>query len=228
MDLNRIAITAAVWALPILIAVTFHEAAHGWVAWRLGDPTAKQQNRVTFNPFAHIDPVGTIILPAMLLLSGARFVFGWAKPVPVDARYFRNPRRDMVLVAAAGPAANVVIAYASLLLLYVVPVLPNPAASWAYANLVNAVDLNVLLAVFNMIPIPPLDGGRVAVGLLPTPYARQLAGLERYGLLIIIGAFFLLPMLGDSFGVDLHIVQWIIRVPQNLLISVLAFASGHG
>lgn len=228
MDLNNFAITVAVWALPVLTAITFHEAAHGWVAWRLGDPTAKQLNRVTFNPFAHIDPVGTIILPAMLLLSGAGFVFGWAKPVPVDARYFRNPRRDMVLVAAAGPAANVIIAYVSFLLMHAAPVFPGITAEWAMRTLWNSVLLNSILAVFNMLPIPPLDGGRVAVGLLPYPYARQIAGLERYGLLIIIGAFFLLPMLGDSIGVDLHIVQWVIRAPLQMLIHVLAFASGHG
>jgi len=228
MDLNNFAITVSVWALPILTAITFHEAAHGWVAWRLGDPTARQLNRVTFNPFAHIDPLGTILLPALLILSRSGFVFGWAKPVPVDARYFRNPRRDMVLVAAAGPGTNVIVAYISLLLMHATPLLPAMVAAWADTTLNISVWLNVLLAVFNMIPIPPLDGGRVAVGLLPASYARQLASLERYGILIIIGAFFLLPMLGDSIGVDLHIVQWIIRVPQNLLISVLAFAAGHG
>lgn len=228
MNLNSIAITVSVWALPILIGITFHEAAHGWVAWRLGDPTAKQQNRVTFNPLAHIDPMGTVMLPALLILTGAGFVFGWAKPVPIDARNLRNPRRDMMLVAAAGPGANVVLAYVSLLLMYAVPVLPDVAAHWAAANLLNSVRLNVLLAVFNMIPLPPLDGGRVAVGLLPYPYARQLARLERYGILIIIGAFFVLPMIGDSVGVDLRIVQWIIRAPMNLLSDLLVFASGRG
>jgi Zn-dependent protease len=226
--MDNIAVTVSVWVLPVLLAITFHEAAHGWVAWRLGDPTAKQQNRVTFNPFAHIDPVGTVILPALLILTKAGFVFGWAKPVPVNARYFRNPRRDMVLVAAAGPAANIVIAYVSLLLMHAVPLLPGLAADWAGTTLYISVWLNGLLAVFNMIPIPPLDGGRVAVGLLPAPIARPLAGLERYGFLIIIGAFLLLPMLGDSIGVDLRIVQWIIRAPLELLIDVLEFAAGRG
>lgn len=226
--MDSIAVTVSVWVLPVLLAITFHEAAHGWMAWRLGDPTAKQQNRVTFNPIPHIDPVGTILLPAMLILMNAGFVFGWAKPVPVDARNLRNPRRDMVLVAAAGPAANVIIAYASLLLMHVAPVFPQLAAEWAMRTLWNAVVLNALLAVFNMIPLPPLDGGKVAVGLLPYPYARQLAGLESYGFLIIIGVFFLLPMLGDSIGANLDFVKWIILAPLNALIDVLAFASGHG
>lgn len=226
--MGNIAVTVSVWVLPVLLAITFHEAAHGWVAWRLGDPTAKQQNRVTFNPFAHIDPVGTVVVPALLILTGAGFVFGWAKPVPVDARNLRNPRRDMMLVAAAGPGANVVIAYVSLLLMHAAPVFPDVMAEWAMRTLWNSVLLNGLLAVFNMIPIPPLDGGRVAVGLLPYPYARQLAGLERYGFLIIIGAFFVLPMLGDRIGVDLRVVQWIIRAPLELLIDVLVFASGRG
>jgi len=226
--MNNIAVAVSVWVLPVLVAITFHEAAHGWVAWRLGDPTAKQQNRVTFNPLAHIDPVGTILVPALLILSRSGFVFGWAKPVPVNARYFRNPRRDMMLVAVAGPGANVIIAYLSLLLMYAVPLFPDMAAEWAMRTLWNSVLLNGLLAVFNMIPIPPLDGGRVAVGLLPYPYARQLAGLERYGFLIIIVAFFLLPMLGNRIGIDLNIVQWIIRPPLNLLIGVLEFAAGRG
>lgn len=226
--MDNIADAIAVWALPVLLAITFHEAAHGWMAWRLGDPTAKQQNRVTFNPIPHIDPLGTILLPAMLIVSNAGFVFGWAKPVPVDARYLRNPRRDMVLIAAAGPAANVIIAYTSLLLMHAAPALPGLAGEWAMRNLWNAVGLNAVLAVFNMIPLPPLDGGKVAVGLLPYPYARQLAGLESYGFLIIIGVFFLLPMLGHSIGANLDFVQWIILAPLHVLIDVLAFASGHG
>lgn len=226
--MNSIAATVSVWVLPILLAITFHEAAHGWMAWRLGDPTAKQQNRVTFNPIPHIDPVGTVLLPALLLLTKAGFVFGWAKPVPVDPRYLHNPRRDMVLIAAAGPAANVIIAYASLLLMHVAPMLPDLAAEWAVRTLWNSVLLNAVLAVFNMLPLPPLDGGKVAVGLLPYSYARQLAGMERYGFLIIIGVFFVLPMLGDNIGADLDFVKWIILAPLDVLIDVLAIASGHG
>lgn len=226
--MESIAATVSVWVLPVLLAITFHEAAHGWVAWRLGDPTAKQQNRVTFNPLAHIDPVGTVLLPAMLILMKAGFVFGWAKPVPVDPRYLSNPRRDMMLIAAAGPGANIVIAYISALLMHVVPFLPDIMVGWAFQTLQISMFLNLLLAVFNMIPLPPLDGGKVAVGLLPYRYARQLAELERYGFLIIIGVFFVLPVLGDRIGVDLRHVQWIIRAPLELLFEFLAFAAGHG
>lgn len=224
--MDNIAQTVSVWVLPVLLAVTFHEAAHGWVAWRLGDPTAKRQGRVTFNPFAHVDPVGTVMLPAMLILMKAGFLFGWAKPVPVDTRYLRKPRRDMMLVAAAGPAANVLIAFVSALLLHVAPFLPEIMAGWAWKTLWNSVLLNALLAVFNMIPLPPLDGGKVAVGLLPYRYAHELAKLERHGFLIILGVFILLPMLGQSIGVDLHVVQWVIRAPLELLIDFLVFASG--
>jgi len=224
--MDNIAQTVSVWVLPVLLAVTFHEAAHGWVAWRLGDPTAKQQGRVTFNPFAHVDPVGTVILPAMLILMKAGFLFGWAKPVPVNTRYLRNPRRDMMLVAAAGPAANVLIAYISALLIHVAPLLPEVMAGWAWKTLWNSVLLNAVLAVFNMIPLPPLDGGKVAVGLLPYRYAQQLAKLERHGFLIILGVFIFLPMLGEGIGVDLYVVQWLIRAPLELLIEFLVFASG--
>lgn len=226
--MENIAVTVSVWVLPVLLAITFHEAAHGWVAWRLGDPTAKQQGRVTFNPMAHIDPVGTVILPAMLILMKAGFLFGWARPVPVDPRYLRNPRRDMVLIAAAGPGANVLIAYVSALLIHVAPVFPDTMAEWAARTLWNSVLLNSVLAVFNMIPLPPLDGGKVAVGLLPYRFARPLAELERHGFMIILGVFIILPMLGDSIGVDLHIVQWIIRAPLELLLEILVYSSGHG
>ncbi len=226
--MENIAQTISVWVLPVLLAVTFHEAAHGWVAWRLGDNTAKQQGRVTFNPLAHIDPFGTIALPALLILMKAGFVFGWAKPVPVDPRNLRNPRRDMVLVAAAGPGANIVIAYVSALLLHAAPFLPEVMAGWALETLQISVFLNVLLAVFNMIPLPPLDGGKVAVGLLPYRLGYELAKLERFGFLIILGVFFVLPMFGDRIGVDLRIVQWMIRAPLELIIDVLAYASGHG
>jgi len=224
--MDNIAQTVSIWVLPVLLAVTLHEAAHGWVAWRLGDPTAKQRGRVTFNPFAHVDPLGTVMLPAMLILMKAGFVFGWAKPVPVDPRYLRNPRRDMMLVAAAGPAANVLIAYVSALLMHVAPFLPEIMADWASKTLWNSVLLNALLAVFNMIPLPPLDGGKVAVGLLPYRYAKELAKLEQHGFLIILGVFIFLPMLGEGIGVDLHVVQWLIRAPLNLLMDILVFASG--
>src|SRR6202163_1883411 len=159
--------TISIWALPAIIAITFHEAAHGFAALRFGDDTAWRLGRVTFNPLKHIDPAGTILLPALLLLLHSPFLFGYAKPVPVNFRALRNPRRDMVWVAAAGPAMNIALAFACALLFHLVVYLPDPTNQWVAENLENALVINVVLAIFNMLPIPPLDGGRVAVGLLP-------------------------------------------------------------
>lgn len=195
--------TASTWIVPVLLAVTLHEAAHGYAARRFGDNTAWSMGRVTLNPFKHVDPFGTIILPGLLLLARAPFIFGYAKPVPVNFGALRNPRRDMVFVALAGPGANILLAIISALLIYAARLAPDPASAWLTRNLVNSIVINVVLAVFNMLPIPPLDGGRVAVGLLPLPIAQRFAGLERYGLLIIL-ALFLLPTLGQNLGVDLN------------------------
>ena len=153
--------TISVWTLPVLIAVTFHEAAHGFVARLRGDDTAWMLGRVTFNPLKHIDPFGTILLPAILLIgSGGRFMFGFAKPVPVDFGRLYNPRVDMIWVALAGPGINIALALAAAILAHAVPLLPGFMGEWALFNLFNAVQINVVLAVFNMLPLPPLDGGR--------------------------------------------------------------------
>lgn len=217
---------ASVWVLPVLLAITLHEAAHGYVAWRLGDDTAWRQGRVSFNPLRHVDPMGTVLLPAMLLLAKAPFLFGWAKPVPVVFGRLGKPRRDMVLVAAAGPCANLFLAGCSALLFHVLPILPAAVAGWAAQNLLNSILINLVLAVFNMMPVPPLDGGRIAVGLLPDALARPLARLERYGFLIIIGIIFVLPMIGRQIGVDLEIFYWIVMVPVNWLAMLFAALAG--
>lgn len=217
----------SVWALPVLLAVTLHEAAHAWAAWMCGDPTAKQQDRLSFNPIRHIDPVGTILVPGMLILMGTGMLFGWAKPVPVDPRYLRVPRRDMMLVAAAGPSANMVIAFVSAILLHAADYLPGQIAVWAGATLWNSIWLNLILAVFNMIPLPPLDGGKVAVGMLPHQQAMKLESLERFGFLIVLGIFFLLPSFAAKLGIPLPIGEWLIWTPASILANLLFYVTGH-
>jgi Zn-dependent protease len=181
------------WTLPILIAVVLHELAHGYVAYRLGDPTAAQAGRLTLNPLAHVDPFGTVILPLVLLFSGAPFLFGYAKPVPVNFRNLYEPRRDMVLVALAGPVMNFVLAGLSAILLkfllssyFLKSGISADSAMMIVQLMHSCLLINVSLAVFNMLPVPPLDGGRVATGLLPRTLALALARLEPYGMLIIL------------------------------------------
>ncbi|WP_374449272.1 site-2 protease family protein [Stella sp.] len=219
--------TISVWTLPVLIAVTFHEAAHGFVARLRGDDTAWMLGRVTFNPLKHIDPFGTILLPAILLIgSGGRFMFGFAKPVPVDFGRLYNPRVDMIWVALAGPGINIALALAAAILAHAVPLLPGFMGEWALFNLFNAVQINVVLAVFNMLPLPPLDGGRVAVGILPRSLAYPLARVEPYGLFVLIGLLFLLPMLGNQIGVDLDVLRWVIVGPSQYVTEWILEATG--
>lgn len=217
---------ASTWVLPVLIAVTFHEAAHGWVAWRLGDDTAYSMGRVTFNPLAHIDPMGTILVPGMLVLTGAPFLFGWAKPVPVNFRALRRPKRDMVWVALAGPGINIALAIVAAALLHTVALFPVAAQEFVRLNLGHAVLINVVLAVFNMFPLPPLDGGRVAVGLLPPALSQPLARLERWGFFIIIGAIFVVPYLGGLVGYDINIFSLIIGLPVSFLLDAIVALVG--
>lgn len=226
MDIASIVHGISVWLLPALIAITFHEASHGFVALRFGDDTALRAGRVSFNPFKHVDPFGTILLPGILLLTHSPFLFGYAKPVPVNFGRLRNPRQDMVWVAAAGPGINLALAFASALLVYVVPLLPEAATRWAIENLSNSIQINVVLAVFNMLPIPPLDGGRVAVGLLPNALAYPLARLERWGMFIILGGLFILPLIGGQLGVDLNIFSWLVGVPVDYLIGLILKVTG--
>lgn len=217
-DVDTILFTLSVWVIPVLLAITFHEAAHGFVAHRRGDDTAYRLGRVTFNPLRHIDPFGTVLLPALLFIgSGGRMLFGFAKPVPVNFANLRQPRRDMVLVAAAGPAINVAMAVVAAAAMHLVPLLSGDVAEWVAYNLRNAVWINVLLAVFNMLPVPPLDGGRVAVGLLPPELAMRWASLERYGIFIVLGGIFLLPYLGAQVGLKLDVFGWLVLLPASLL-----------
>jgi Zn-dependent protease len=226
INIQHILLLLSVWILPVLLAVTLHEAAHGWVAWRLGDDTAHRLGRVTFNPLRHIDLFGTVLMPALLLfVSGGRFMFGYAKPVPVNFMRLKRPRRDMVLVAAAGPGANILLAIAAAALIHLAAVFPSDFGQWFGVNLYNAVWINALLAVFNMLPLPPLDGGRVAVGLLPRSLALPFSKLERYGLAIILAAVFILPWIGGKLGMDLNVFMWLVGVPaEKVTNAILTFA----
>jgi Zn-dependent protease len=183
----------AIWAVPVLAAIVFHEVAHGWVANWFGDSTAARMGRLTLNPIAHIDLFGTIILPALLIVSHAPFVFGYAKPVPVNFHNLRRPKRDMVLVALAGPATNILLAVFSAYVLKFVGLTGESFPQFLLLAVTplaymaqKSVEINVMLAAFNLFPVPPLDGGRVLVGLLPEPYSSAVARVERYGFLIII------------------------------------------
>jgi Zn-dependent protease len=204
-DLAALGQSLSVWLVPVITAITLHEAAHAWVADRLGDDTARSLGRVSFNPLRHVDPFGTLALPGMLLLLNASFLFGWAKPVPVAFHRLRNPKRDMVWVALAGPGINIALAVAAGLLLQPLGQMQaNQFTLWVWENLKNVITANVVLACFNMLPIPPLDGGRVLTGLLPAPLAWRFAGLERYGLLIIMAAAFIVPLVARELGYDVN------------------------
>jgi Zn-dependent protease len=220
-QINVIVQEISVWLLPILIAITFHEAAHGFVAHLLGDNTAWRLGRVTFNPLKHIDPLGTIVLPALLLLVRSPFLFGYAKPVPVNFSALRHPRRDMILVAAAGPAMNLLLATLAALVFHLVFYAPGVAAEFIAANLRNALVLNVVLAVFNLLPIPPLDGGRIIVGLLPNVLARPFSRLEPYGLVLLIGLIIVLPLVGDQFGINLNFIPQAVGRATGSIIGVI-------
>ena len=187
-----------IWALPVLVAVVFHEVAHGWVAYRLGDPTAAQQGRLTLNPFAHVDLFGTVLVPLMLIIANSPFIFGYAKPVPVNYHNLRNPKRDMIWVAAAGPLTNLLLAgVCTAIWRLLAPMTGSPEAPFPAAGVVDffapvvlmaqsGILINVTLAVFNMLPLPPLDGGRVLIGLLPMPLASIASRIEPFGFIILI------------------------------------------
>ena len=213
----------ATWLIPLIIAIVFHEVSHGVVANALGDPTAKQRGRLTFNPIKHVDPFGTVMLPMALAVTGAP-VFGWAKPVPVVSQRLRNPRYHMVLVALAGPGMNLLLALAASLLFAGLVALQPHGLVWAFViqNLINFMVINVFLAIFNLIPIPPFDGGHVVEGLLPRRLAVHYAKLRRVGFLLLIILLLVVPLLFPGADIVARVVgpptNWIIRalLPNSL------------
>ncbi|MEK9777603.1 MAG: site-2 protease family protein [Methylophilaceae bacterium] len=199
------------YALPILFAITVHEAAHGYVARYFGDMTAHYMNRISLNPLRHIDPVGTVIFPALTLLVGG-ILFGWAKPVPVNFSNLTNPKKDMFWVALAGPAANLVMAIFWTILLARINFFPQDAELFMRVMCLAGIQINIVLMVLNLLPIPPLDGGRIAVSVLPHPWSNYVAGLERYGFFILI---FLLVS-----GLLSQILMPLVRMSQGIIFGI--------
>lgn len=213
--------TLAIWALPVLFAVTLHEVAHGWVAKVLGDDTAAQQGRLSLNPMRHVDPVGTVLVPAVLVALGG-FIFGWAKPVPVNFGRLRQPKRDMIWVALAGPGANLVMALAWGIGLKLIVVIGGntPMVQGAAYMCVAGILINLILMVLNLLPLPPLDGSRVVAGLLPIEAARNYLKIEPYGLVILLVLLFtgvLGALIGPPMAAAKSIILGVLGLPPGLI-----------
>ena len=215
MSEDNILFRVATWLIPLVVAIILHEIAHGWTALAFGDPTAKRKRRLSLNPIRHVDPLGTIILPLILAVSNAGAIFGWAKPVPINYRRLKRPRRDMILVSLAGPGMNLLLAIAGVLLLAATIALSGGAESGAARfvafNALNFIYINIFLGIFNLLPIPPFDGGHVVEGLLPRRAARSFRKIGRYSLLVLVVLLLGLPAVGiDVAGrVVSPLVDWL-------------------
>lgn len=209
----------ATWLIPLIIAIVFHEVAHGLVARRLGDPTAQQKGRLSLNPIRHIDPFGTVLLPMLLAISHAP-IFGWAKPVPVNYSRLNNPRRDMVLVALAGPGMNLLLAVIGTAVLAATADAKTGAGALIAANALNFVAINIFLAIFNLLPVPPFDGGHVVEGLLPSGPAQSFRKLGRYSLLVLVLLLLVLPALSPRANVVARIVSPIVDQVTRLILGI--------
>jgi Zn-dependent protease len=212
-------------AIPVIIAITFHEAAHGYVALHFGDSTAKDEGRVTLNPLKHVDPFGTILLPAILYFT-AGFLFGYAKPVPVKFGQLRNPRWDMIWVAIAGPAMNIALAIVSAIILRIVLTQGLTEESPVVQVLVSSVQLNAILAVFNMLPVPPLDGSKVVAPFLPISLARPYLALEGIGMIVLLLLIFVAPMLAQRSGIDFDVMGPLVLDPAQAVVRTILSVVG--
>jgi Zn-dependent protease len=221
-----ILVTVIIYGIPLILAITLHEAAHGYAALSKGDDTARRAGRLSLNPLRHIDLVGTILIPLMLIALRAPFIFGYAKPVPVNFNALRNPRRDMVYVAAAGPLTNFVLAFISAALFHILFLFPYAVALALNEMLGFSLLINVMLGVFNLLPLPPLDGGRVAVGLLPDSLARPLAQLEPWGLLILFTGFIILPIVLSLLGIIFDPFKLLLEDVIFGLVRFIAYIAG--
>ena len=211
--------------IPVIVAITFHEAAHGYVALYFGDSTAKDEGRVTLNPLKHVDPFGTVLLPAMLYFT-AGFLFGYAKPVPVKFGQLRNPRWDMIWVAIAGPAMNITLAVVSAILLRIALTQGQTADSPFVQVLMSSVQLNAILAVFNMLPLPPLDGSKVVAPFLPIALARPYLAFERFGMLILLLLLFVVPLLAARNGIQFDLIGPLVLDPAQAVVRTILSVVG--
>lgn len=218
VNIAEIIYVSTTWIIPLLLCMIIHEVAHGYAAMKLGDMTAKREGRLTLNPIEHIDLVGSIILPIFLLFVHSPVLFGWAKPVPVNFNNLRNPKRDMGIVAFAGPLSNFILAILFVLIGKVILLFiesGTPMFHWLISNIQNGVALSLIIGIFNLFPVLPLDGGRIVASILPNQYSYEYQKTERFGPFILLGLVFVLPMLG------INIIGWFLSVFMPILLNVV-------